>query len=155
MILAGPYSNPSPFITPIPSPIANLRLKNGLNASPSRLSLKEEPSLTPGVMKDVDVTVEEKEKAASIKSVAVSIAVSCPGTPTAGQKMAERFLRERTVEPEHQIEDAQIEGMKINADHEAGRIGANESQPTTAEPEEPYTEILEIEGDSEMTPVFL
>ena len=100
MILAGPYSAtavttacPSPPSRSPPAPYA-LR-KVALSTSSSDLALDKEPD--PGFEAGWGIENALGEPDATLKSAE---SAAGPVTPTAGQRMAERFLRERSAESE-------------------------------------------------------
>lgn len=100
MILAGPYSAtavttacPSPPSRSPPVPYA-LR-KVALSTSSSDLALDKEPD--PGFEAGWGIESALGEPDAALKSAE---SAAGPVTPTAGQRMAERFLRERSAESE-------------------------------------------------------
>lgn len=100
MILAGPYSAtavtaacPSPPSRSPPAPYA-LR-KVALNTSSSDLALDKEPD--PGFEAGWGIESALGEPDAALKSAE---SAAGPVTPTAGQRMAERFLRERSARSE-------------------------------------------------------
>jgi hypothetical protein len=100
MILAGPYSAtaattacPSPPSRSPPAPYA-LR-KVALSTSSSDLALDKEPD--PGLEAGWGIENALGEPDATLKSAE---SAAGPVTPTAGQRMAERFLRERSAENE-------------------------------------------------------
>ncbi|KAF2807283.1 uncharacterized protein BDZ99DRAFT_536623 [Mytilinidion resinicola] len=164
MILAGPYSSPSPTNASLPSPISKLWLNNDLNASPSQSSLRYEPTPSPERAR----VMEDDEREGSVRSV--GSVLGCPGTPTAGQRLAEKFLRARTVG----VEGLKNEGTKtggmdaernqkkaVNAEGictegiktdqvETGAIG---DEGTWIEGID--TEQIQTEGVRDMTPAFL
>ncbi|OCK94606.1 uncharacterized protein K441DRAFT_636439 [Cenococcum geophilum 1.58] len=100
MILAGPYSAtavtaacPSPPSRSPPAPYA-LR-KVALGTSSSDLALDKEPD--PGFEAGWGIESALGEPVATLRSVE---SAAGPVTPTTGQRMAERFLRERSAESE-------------------------------------------------------
>ncbi|OCK85220.1 hypothetical protein K432DRAFT_439424 [Lepidopterella palustris CBS 459.81] len=132
MILAGPYCTKTRSPSPLPAlrtewttgtkgEIAVLR-KSTLSTSLSALALNKEPSppLEAGVGSGVEgvlqleAAVEEGEGARNLEGeFGRSVGGSRPGTgtPSAGMRMAERFLRERTAGSES--EEAGLRGLSL------------------------------------------